>query len=74
MKRDLAVSPLPEFACAIAGNTVSIQSKGTAGLEVKLGADGLGLSGPTVVNWNGAKAYAGPASVIELGEGVKRRR
>jgi hypothetical protein len=74
MKRDIAVSPLPEFECAITGNTVRIDSKGTAGLEVKLGHDGLGLSGNAMVTWNGAKAYEGPASAIELGEGTKRRR
>jgi pimeloyl-ACP methyl ester carboxylesterase len=74
MKRDIAVSPLPEFECAITGNTVSITSKGTAGLDVDLGADGLGLKGTVVVNWNGTQAYQGPASPIELGEGAKRRR
>jgi hypothetical protein len=74
MKRDIAVSPLPEFACAITGNTVRIDSKGTAGLDVNLGAGGLGLRGTVVVIWNGAKAYEGPTSAIELGEGAKRRR
>jgi len=52
---------------------VRIDSKGAAGMEVKLGADGLGLSGAVVVTWNGAKAYEGPAATIELGEGTKRR-
>jgi pimeloyl-ACP methyl ester carboxylesterase len=74
MKRDIAVSPLPEFECTISGNSVRIDSKGTAGLEVNLGAGGLGLSGPVVVIWNGTKAYEGPTSVIELGEGTKRSR
>ena len=74
MKRDIAVSSLPEFECAITGNSVRIDSKGTTGMEVKLGADGLGLSGALVVTWNGAKAYEGPAATIELGEGTKRRR
>ena len=73
MKRDIAVSPLPEFDCAITGNTVHIDSKGTAGLEVKLGADGLGLSGTVGMTWNGAKAYDGPASTIELPEVARTR-
>jgi hypothetical protein len=74
MKRDIAVSPLPEFECTISGNTVRIDSKGTTGLDVNLGAGGLGLTGPVVVVWNGTAAYEGPASVIELGDGAKRRR
>jgi pimeloyl-ACP methyl ester carboxylesterase len=74
MKRDIALSVLPEFECTISGNTVRIDSKGTAGMEANLGAGGLGLSGPVVVVWNGTKAYEGPASVIELGEGTRRRR
>ena len=74
MKRDLAVSPLPEFECAISGNSVHIDSKGTAGLDVNLGVGGLGLSGTVVVIWNGTTTYEGPASAIELGEGAKRRR
>ena len=73
MQRDLAVSPLPEFECMITGNTVRIDSKGTVGLDVNLGAGGLGLSGTVLVLWNGTKAYEGPASAIELGEGAKRR-
>ncbi len=74
MKRDIAVNPLPEFECAISGNTVRLESKGTPGLDVNLGAGGLGLSGTVVVWWNGAKAHEGAASAIELGEGAKRRR
>jgi pimeloyl-ACP methyl ester carboxylesterase len=74
MKRDMALSPLPEFECAITGNSVRIDSKGTAGMEVKLGAEGLGLSGAVMVTWNGAKSYEGPAATIELREGTKRRR
>jgi hypothetical protein len=49
-------------------------SKGTPGLDVNLRAGGLGLSGTVVVWWNGAKAYEGAASAIELGEGAERRR
>ena len=74
MNRDIAVSPLPEFECTITGNTVRIDSTGTAGLDVNLGAGGLGLSGTVTVIWNGTKAYEGPASAIELGKGAKRRR
>lgn len=74
MKRDLAVGALPEFECAIAGNAVRIDSKGTAGLNVILGAGGLGLSGNVTVTWNGAQAYAGPATAVELGEGTRRLR
>ena len=73
MKRDLAVSALPEFECTITGHTVRITSQGTAGLEVHLGAGGLGLSSMVVVTWNGVKAYEGPPAAIELGEGVRRR-
>ncbi len=74
MKRDIAVSPLPEFTCTITASTLRIDSKGTAGLDVNLGAGGLGLTGTVVVLWNGEKVYEGPASAIELGEGAKRRR
>lgn len=49
MNRDLAVSALPEFECTITGNTVHIDSTGTVGLDVNLGAGGLGLSGTVLV-------------------------
>ena len=74
MKRNIALSPLPELECTITGNSVRIDSTGTAGLDVNLGAGGLGFTGSVVVVWNGTTAYEGPASAIELGEGTKRGR
>ena len=49
MSEEISVSPLPEFECTISGKSVRIDSKGTAGLEVNLGAAGLGLTGSVVV-------------------------
>lgn len=74
MLRDLTISGLPSFTCRIEGNTVRIDSVGTAGLEVKAGEDGLGLDGDVTVFWNGAKSYEGPAETIELGQPQPQRR
>ena len=72
MARDLKISSFPKFECVIKGNVVRIDSEGTSGLTVKLGADGLGLDGNVVVWWNGAKSYEGPVKEIRLGEGGGR--
>lgn len=45
----MTVGPLPEFECTLSGNSVRIDSKGTSGLEVSLGAGSLGLSDAVVV-------------------------
>ncbi len=67
MKRDLTVSAMPRFACAIEGRTVRIESTGTPSLTVNAGAGGLGLEGEVTVIWNGKEAYRGPALEIALG-------
>lgn len=67
MVRDLRLSALPDLECAIEGATVRIDSQGTAGLSVALGAGGLGLDGEVSVVWNGREAYRGPAATIRLG-------
>jgi hypothetical protein len=71
MQRD---PQLPEFECTITGNTVRIDSRGTQGLEVKLGSDRLKLTGNVVLVWNGKQAYEGPAKTHELGDGIELRR
>ena len=67
MVRDLRLSALPELECTIEGATVRIDTRGTEGLSVALGAGGLGLDGETSVIWNGREAYKGPATTIRLG-------
>lgn len=68
MTRDLTVSGLPSFKCAIDGRTVRIDSEGTPGLTVDLGEAGLRMEGDVTVIWNGREAHKGPATeAIELG-------
>jgi hypothetical protein len=66
-------APLPRVTCSIEGHTVTIISDNTRGLTVALGADGLGLAGEVTVIWNGAQAYRGPATTINLGTGAAWR-
>ena len=66
MRRNIAEDPLPQFECTIDGNTVKILSTGTSRLNVKLGADGLGLEEEVSVIWNGDVAYSGPSKTITL--------
>ncbi|MDX2189895.1 MAG: hypothetical protein SFY32_08530 [Bacteroidota bacterium] len=69
MVRDLTMSGLPYFDCTIDGNTIKIDSKGTPGLNVKLGSDGLKMTGNVIVMWNGQKSYEGEAKTIQIGTG-----
>ena len=73
MRRDPFKAPNPRFDCRVEGAAVHIDSEGTDGLDVQLGAGGLGLSGNVTVIWNGEKAYEGPAKKIKLGIGAYRR-
>ncbi len=73
MRRDPFKTPNPRFDCRVDGAAVHIDSEGTDGLDIQLGAGGLGLSGNVTVIWNGEKAYEGPAEKIKLGIGSHRR-
>jgi dienelactone hydrolase len=68
LNRDARVAALPRFTCAISNQVVRIDSSGTAGLEVRAGADGLGLTGIIDIIWNGVPAYQGPATTVQLGQ------
>lgn len=70
MKRDITVSPLPEFTCTVEGTTVKLDTKGTKSIQVVLGENGLGLAGNVTVVWNGTQAYSGSAKTIDLGEEI----
>ena len=70
MQRNPEVSGVPRFTCAIAGNSVTIESTGTKGLNVELGENGLGLSGEVTVIWNGMEAYTGEPTQVRLGDGA----
>lgn len=61
MERDPQVSPFPRFACTIEGQTVRIDTKGTAQVNVVLGERGLQMQGEVTVVLNGKEAYKGPA-------------
>jgi predicted esterase len=67
MNRDIIVSPLPRFACAVEGNTVRLHTEGTKAVQINPGPDGLRLEGEVVVIWNDKEAYRGPVRTIRLG-------
>lgn len=71
MTREESVSGLPTFDCTIEGQTIKIDSKGTAGLKVNLGDNGLKMKGLVTVIWNGKKEYEGEAKEITLGKQIK---
>ena len=43
VRRDVTMGALPRFECRIEGKTVRLDSTGTPGLKVNLGAGGLGV-------------------------------
>jgi hypothetical protein len=63
------MSGAPSFTCEIEGQMVKIDSEGTPGLEVDLGAEGLRLDGTVTIVWNGKTSYEG--SVNEKGKPVR---
>ncbi len=60
------IHALPQFSCRIEGNTVTIDSKNSDGLEIT--PLELGLSGSITIHWNGEKVYEGSDETIALGE------
>lgn len=73
MKRDLVVSALPRFDCNIKDNVVRITSKGTTGLSVNTGPNGLNLTGNISLFWNDEKIFEGevqPDKEIIFGDGA----
>ncbi|HET6344144.1 MAG TPA: PHB depolymerase family esterase, partial [Myxococcota bacterium] len=73
MRRDTRISPFPKVSCRIEGSTVTIDSRGTPGLDVDLGPEGLGLGGEATLIWNGKRAYRGPPRLVTLGIGAGSR-
>lgn len=74
LRRDTERQPFPRFQCRVTDHDVSIDSVGTVGLDVALGAEGLGFTeGEVRVIWNGKQVYQGAPRLLELGEGAGRR-
>lgn len=70
--RDLSMSGAPSFSCRIEGQTVHLDSQGTPGLAVDLGA--LGLSGEVTLLWNDKQAYRGEVKPVTVGVVPEPRR
>jgi predicted esterase len=66
MKRDPATEAWPRFRGRVEGNTVYLDTSDTPEVAIRLGEDGLGLSGDVAVMLNGREAYRGPAATITL--------
>jgi hypothetical protein len=73
LRRDTRVSPFPKITCRVDGGTVHIDSRGTPGLDVDLGPDGLGLADEATLVWNGKRVYRGPPRLVTLGIGAGSR-
>jgi hypothetical protein len=57
------------LSCRVEGNTVTVDTRNTEGLSLKLGDAGdrsLKLTGQVTVIWNGRDAYSGPAETVHL--------
>ena len=62
---------LASFECVVVGSTVRIRSHGTKGLDVRLGSQGLQMTGAVSVSWNGKPVYRGPPIDLHLPRGPK---
>ncbi len=66
MRRDVSLSGRPSFTARVEGNTLHLDTEGTASVELALGEGGLGLEGDVTVILNGQPAYQGPAKTVTL--------
>jgi hypothetical protein len=76
MKRDIAISGIPQFSCAIDGTTVVIDSKGTPELSIELGNGGTPVqrkrfyrpSAMALAEYKGGLGLSGDVKVIWNGK------
>jgi len=66
VKAPVNPNALPQMSCRIANNVITVDTRNVDELCVHAGADGLALSGPVRIVWNGKEAYTGEGKTVSL--------